>query len=236
MVGTLKIGGVDIGNINDISPRMIEGILSSDIIIVESVQRFNDKCLSLSISPKAIIVENDSINQNNLELLVFIKKKLLENKNILLTCSDGMPSICDPGYMIVQSALSVNAKVSVIPGPSIVSTLPALSGFNNSSFIFQETISPNQIVRHRELTIAKESGRAFLFVIPERQTQNKIFLDILNDINLVYGEKIQVAVGVNITGIDEFLCVGSILHVINIMSDYTIDHTSNVSIFIDKRI
>ena len=230
--GKLIIGGVDIGNVGDISNRLKDALLSSDVIVVESIKRFNDKCADLNISINSIVLENDSTNEDNKDILQFITRCWYEDKAVLLTCSDGMPGICDPGHVIVRLALSLNIDISVVPGPSIVSTLPALTGFKYSSFIFQDSISSNRIVRQHELLNAKNSHRAFLFIIPNRIDGNELIPDIIDDIEHVYGSEIDLAIGVNITGENESLFVGKVDEAKSFVSLIDINHSSNVSFFI----
>lgn len=234
--GKLIVGGVDIGNVNDISNRLRNSLLSSDVVVVESLHRFKDKCKDLNISINAVVLEIDSNNQKNEGVLQFIERSFRDNKSVLLTCSDGMPGICDPGYSIVKMALLLDVDVSVIPGPSIVSALPSISGFNYSSFIFQDSLSLNSLVRRRELEIAKTSHRAFLFVIPDRVEGNLAILDIIKDIELIYGSDAEVAIGINITGPKESLFVGKINEAESFINSITIDASSNVSFFIDRSV
>lgn len=234
--GKLIVGGVDIGNVNDISNRLRNSLLSSDVVVVESLHRFKDKCKDLNISINAVVLEIDSNNQKNQSVLQFIERCFRDNKSVVLTCSDGMPGICDPGYSIVKMALLLDVDVSVIPGPSIVSALPAISGFNYSSFIFQDSISSNSLVRIRELEIAKDSHRAFLFVLPNRIEGNETIPEIINDIELVYGSDIEVAIGINITGPKESLFVGKIDEAEAFIKSIKIDESSNVSFFIDRSV
>jgi len=231
--GKLIIGGVDIGNINDISTRLIDSILSADVVIVENLSRFRDKCTDLQISSNAIILEHNSENEDDAIVLQFITRSFYDSKTVLLISSDGMPGICDPGHKVVQLASSMAIAISVIPGPSIVSTLPAISGFRYSSFIFQDSISSNQLVRKRELSIAKESHRAFLFVIPDRKTQAILIPEIISDIESVYGKNIHVAIGVNLTGLDQSIFIGAIDQALKFIHSILVDHSTNISFFIE---
>ena len=234
MFGKLIVGGMDIGSNLDLGQRIKNAIIDSDYILVESLQNFTDKCNSINIVSNAILIEYNNQIDNKNKVTNDVIDYLKDNKTILIISDDGMPGICDPGLEIVRLAFMNNIDVTVIPGPSIISALPSISGLNTNTFIFQQELSIDKTVRIYELQNAKNSKRSFMFIIPNRINHNRFIHEIFEDIIDVYGNKIRIAVGIDLTMDTELIKMDHAQNIQKWLKEITIlDHT-NISVFIEN--
>lgn len=234
MTGKLIIGGFDIGNLRDVSPRMMDAIIKADLILTESITVLDEKCKSLNLRTSGKVVEYNYHNQSDQSIIDMVIDYFKMDKTVMITSDDGMPGICDPGSLIIRAASLCNVRITTVPGPSILSTLPAMSGLNTKSFKFQEHLPVDRDERLLVLEKAKDSNESFMFIIANRLGENKLFLDILYDILTVYRKNVMVAVGINLTMQNEFFIVNTVHEIIKSVNKMTIMDTSNISVFINK--
>jgi 16S rRNA (cytidine1402-2'-O)-methyltransferase len=61
---------------------------------------------------------------------------LKQEKNISLISDAGTPLVSDPGYLLVTSCVQRGLPMTVIPGPSAITTALVYSGFNPQQHMF----------------------------------------------------------------------------------------------------
>ena len=66
-----------------------------------------------------------------------LRERLEAGDTVAVISDAGMPTIADPGLSAVQVAEEAAAQVSVIPGPSAVTTALAVSGLPSERFVFE---------------------------------------------------------------------------------------------------
>ena len=136
----LYIIGTPIGNLKDISPRAIEAIASADIIIMESPLDSSKLLRAFNVPKKRTIKFND---QNAKRMLRPTIEEIVDKQAVYIT-SAGMPTISDPGAMLVKAAREEGIGISVIPGPSAAITAFAGSGILSTEFTFIGFLSRKQ--------------------------------------------------------------------------------------------
>jgi 16S rRNA (cytidine1402-2'-O)-methyltransferase len=135
----LYIVSTPIGNLNDLSLRQAKTLSSSDIILAEDTR--SAKTLLDAIKIRFNIPEVCSIvwsyyKEKEFQKLPEIIDLLKEGKNISLISEAGTPLVSDPGYLLVKSCIKRNLPITVIPGPSAVTTALVYSGFNPGQHMF----------------------------------------------------------------------------------------------------
>jgi 16S rRNA (cytidine1402-2'-O)-methyltransferase len=128
----LYIVGTPIGNLQDMSPRAVEALKKAEVIIMESPADSKKLLHALEIGEKVVRKFNDENGKKVIELLV---KELSEKDGAYIT-SAGMPTVSDPGALLVSEARKNGIQVQVIPGPSAVTTALAGSGVRTNEFTF----------------------------------------------------------------------------------------------------
>ena len=126
----LYIVPTPIGNLKDITFRAIDVLKTSNYILCEDTRI--SKNLLQKYNIKSTLVSNHKFNEKkNLAKII----RLLSGENVVSLISDaGMPSISDPGAILIQECLKNNIEVIPLPGPSAVSSAVSISGFSDKFF------------------------------------------------------------------------------------------------------
>ncbi len=165
MAGTLTLCGTPIGNLHDISERVVDVLKSADVIYAEDTRRTAKLLthLGISVPMKSFFAGNE---QARLELL---RKELRDGVSVVLVSDAGMPVVSDPGASAVAAAVEVGAAVGVVPGPSAVTTALAVSGFNGDRFVFDGFLPRKGHSRKEAIErLALERRTTVLFAAPKR--------------------------------------------------------------------
>jgi len=132
MSGTLYIVSTPIGNLADITYRAVETLTKVDIIACEDTRKSGVLLKHYGINIK-LISYHDHNESNKSDLII---EELKSGKNIALISDAGTPLISDPGYRLVNKAVSENIEITSIPGASAVTSSISISGLPISSFVF----------------------------------------------------------------------------------------------------
>lgn len=172
-VSTLYLCATPIGNLGDVSERLAATLRDVDVVYAEDTRR-TATLLRFVDSDRPIrsyFVGNESYRADELA------ERLAEGQNVALVTDAGMPSVADPGVSAVQAALEVGATVTVIPGPSAVTSALAVSGFSADRFVFEGFLPRRGRERQiRAEHIAAETRPVVLFCSPRR---------VLDDLRLI---------------------------------------------------
>ena len=132
LVGTFYICPTPIGNLNDISERILETLKSVDFIYCEDTRRAKKLLdhfqIITPVSSYFLGNEHKKINE--------IESLLLDGKNIALISDAGTPLISDPGSELISHLVKNKHNIISIPGPSSVLVALTISGFDLSEFQF----------------------------------------------------------------------------------------------------
>lgn len=131
-MGTLFIVGTPIGNLKDITLRAIEVLGEADIIACEDT-RVSSVLLKAYDIKKPLYSYYKHKEKEGSEKLI---GELKNGKNVALITDAGMPSISDPGAILVNEAKKEGIKVTVVPGATAVASAIALSGIISTGFSF----------------------------------------------------------------------------------------------------
>lgn len=129
----LYIVSTPIGNLEDITLRAIRVLQNCDIIACEDTRHSGLLLQKLNILHKSLISYYD---YNESEKSVEIIKMISDGKSVCLISDAGTPLISDPGYKLVNEAITNNIKVVPIPGVSALITALSASGLSVYNFTF----------------------------------------------------------------------------------------------------
>lgn len=130
--GVLYICGTPIGNLDDVSFRLVEVLNQVDLIVCEDTRRTR-KLLARYDIKKPLLAFYEHVEQQRTETVL---QEMSRGKSVALVSDAGMPLISDPGAHLVQQARENGFSIAVVPGPSAVTAALALVGFCSSQFIF----------------------------------------------------------------------------------------------------
>ena len=131
-MGTFYICPTPIGNLNDISTRLVQVLSEVDIIYAEDT-RIAKKLLS-HLNQKIEI--RSYFKGNEVKKIDEILNLLDDNKSIAMISDAGTPLISDPGNALVKELIKSKVEIVSIPGPSSVLVALTLSGFDTEKFTF----------------------------------------------------------------------------------------------------
>lgn len=180
MNGKLIIGGVDLGNIKDIPTRVLDYFDTADLVVTEWEGDFLEKFAKVGKMPKNGYLPFVGQQPGNDVKLEKILGLLRDGKTVLLIVGDGMPVICDPGHDIIYAAKRENIPMTIIPGPCVVSSSLAISGFLAEKYIFEGDIPETREERIAVFDQYKKSTRPVVF-LAIRYTEAKMFKDNVKD-------------------------------------------------------
>lgn len=124
---------------------------------------------------------------------------------VVLVSDAGMPTVSDPGAAAVRAVRAAGHPVTVVPGPSAVTTAVALSGFGGDRFTFEGFLPRKGSERAERLRgIASDPKVVVLFASPKRLGAD------LADLAEVCGGDREVAVTRELTKLHEEVWVGSL--------------------------
>lgn len=136
----LYIVGTAIGNIEDTSLRAARVLSESDFILVEDSSSFSSyykrllEIFQLSPSGEQKVIHFH--DKNEFEKIPEVLELLRQNKSVSLVSQAGMPTIADPGLLLIKHCIKNNLPFTTIPGPTALTTALALSGFSSSQVVF----------------------------------------------------------------------------------------------------
>ena len=157
----LLLAGVPLGNPGDASARLISAISSASIIAAEDSRRFQRLCQDLGVASQAKVLSFFEGNEEGrTEQLL---NELKNGADVLVVTDAGMPTVSDPGFKLVRSAIEANIPVEVLPGPSAVTTALALSGLPTDRFCFEGFVPRTQGAREKFFDQLKFEPRTIVF-------------------------------------------------------------------------
>ncbi len=145
--GTLYLCATPIGNLEDITLRVLRVLREVDLIAAEDT-RHTRKLLSHYDLHTPLTSYHRHNRKKKGEYLLDI---LASGKNIALVSDAGMPGVSDPGAELVAAALERGYRVVPVPGPSASITALVVSGLPTDSFVFAGFLPKAKKVRQEKL-------------------------------------------------------------------------------------
>lgn len=230
MTSKIIFAGINIGNISDIPNKTLHAIKSSNLIITESINQVKDYFKNEKLFENKIILEWPCLNEEN--VFETIKTYIEKNENVIYLAGEGMPGITDPGTKIVRYAINNKIKYTAIPGPSIVSTLPILSGLCCEGFVFERFIPINKEERLMLFKKLNSFDKPFMSLIIEHKNINNIIIEIIDDIISIFSINAEICIGIDVSMDTELIISDNIVRVKEILIEKPIVDNSKVSIFV----
>lgn len=191
--GSLFVCPTPIGNLEDITLRILRILKEVDLIAAEDTRR-TIKLLNHYDIKKSLISYHE---HNKWEKGKVLLEKLRKGKNIALVSDAGMPGISDPGEELIKLCIEEDIEVVVLPGPSASITGLVLSGFSTERFIFEGFLPSNKKDRIKELDKLKKEERTIIFY----ESPYRV-ISFLKDVRGVLGNR-QVSISRELTKVYE---------------------------------
>lgn len=165
MAGTLYLCATPIGNLEDITFRVLQTLREVDIIAAEDTR--NSRKLLNRFEIKTPMTSYHEYNKYDKGRQLI--EQLLSGKNIAVITDAGMPGISDPGEELVGMAHAAGVPVTVLPGACACVTALTLSGLPTRRFCFEAFLPSVKKERLEVLEELKTETRTIvLYEAPHR--------------------------------------------------------------------
>ena len=187
----LILAATPIGNLADASPRLIEHLERCEYIAAEDTRSLLNLVHGLGIRHNAKLFSLHEHNESDrLAQLV----DLATENDVLVVSDAGMPTVSDPGFLLVRACVEAGVDVTVIPGPSAVLSALAVSGLPTDRFTFEGFLPRKAGDRRKAFAaLATETRTMVFFESPHR------ILESLEDAASVLGATRQASVSRELT-------------------------------------
>ncbi len=132
MAGQLCFCATPIGNLGDITLRVLEVLREADLIVAEDT-RHTRKLLTHFDIHKPLLSCHE---HNEVARVEEILQRVAAGELVAVVSDAGMPGISDPGSKLIAGAIEKQLPWTVLPGPSAVLTGLVLSGLPTEQFVF----------------------------------------------------------------------------------------------------
>lgn len=158
MTGTLYLCATPIGNLDDMTFRVLDTLRSVDIIAAEDTR--NSIKLLNRFEIKTPMTSYHEYNK--VEKAQKLISMMQEGKNIALITDAGTPAISDPGEVLVQMCHENHVPVTSLPGACACITALTLSGLSTRRFCFEAFLPADKNERRTILEDLKEESRTII--------------------------------------------------------------------------
>ena len=165
MQGTLYLCATPIGNLEDITLRVLRTLKEADLIAAEDT-RHSIKLLN-HFDIKTPMTSYHEFNK--VEKARYLVDKMREGTNVALITDAGTPGISDPGEELVRQCYEAGIEVTSLPGPAACITALTISGMATRRFAF-EAFLPSDKKEKQEIfeELKKETRTIILYEAPHR--------------------------------------------------------------------
>lgn len=159
MAGKLYLCATPIGNLEDITFRVLETLRSVDVIAAEDTRHTIKLLNHFDIkTPMTSYHEFNKIDKARI-----LVEDLKSGKNIALVTDAGTPGISDPGEELVKFCHEAGIEVTSLPGPAACITALTMSGLSARRFCFEGFLPMDKKERDMVLERLKQETRTTVF-------------------------------------------------------------------------
>ncbi len=200
-----------IGNLEDVSLRLLRILSEVDLVAAEDTRR--TRKLLTSHGVQAHLIAYHQANEHN--QVRYLLGRLKQGTRLALVSDGGMPAISDPGYLLVRACIKEGVPVEVIPGPSAALSALVLSGLPTARFVFEGFLpKPQGEKRTRLQGLADDERTLVFFEAPGRvRATLEDMLEVLGDrrmalareLTKMHEEVVRDSIAAVLSGLDEDL-------------------------------
>ena len=159
MAGTLYSCATPIGNLGDMTPRVVETLRNVDIIAAEDTRNSLKLLTHFEIhTPMTSYHE-----YNKVEKAHALIAKMAQGQDVALITDAGTPAISDPGEVLVKLCHEAGIHVTSLPGAAACITALTLSGLSTRRFSFEGFLPPDKKERAEVLEECRDESRTMIF-------------------------------------------------------------------------
>ena len=158
MSGKLYLCATPIGNLEDITLRVLRTLKEVDLIAAEDTR--NSIKLLNHFDIKTPMTSYHEYNK--IDKAYVLINKMREGQNIALITDAGTPGISDPGEELAAMCCEAGIEVTSLPGPAACITALTLSGLSTRRFAFEAFLPADKKERKMILEELKNETRTII--------------------------------------------------------------------------
>lgn len=171
MTGTLFLCATPIGNLEDITLRVLRTLKEVDLIAAEDTRNSIRLLNHFEIKTKLTSYHE----YNKIEKAAVLVEKMKQGINVALITDAGTPGISDPGEELVRQCLDAGITVTSLPGACACITALTMSGQPTRRFAFEAFLPYDKKEREEILNELKNETRTIiLYEAPHHLKKNLI--------------------------------------------------------------
>ena len=158
MAGMLYLCATPIGNLGNMTPRVVETLRQVDIIAAEDTRNSIKLLNHFEINTPMTSYHE----YNKVEKAHQLIAKMQEGQDVALITDAGTPAISDPGEVLVAMCHEAGITVTSLPGPAACITALTLSGLSTRRFCFEGFLPADKKEKALVLADLKEESRTMI--------------------------------------------------------------------------
>jgi 16S rRNA (cytidine1402-2'-O)-methyltransferase len=178
--GVLYLCATPIGNLQDITLRVLETLREVDLVAAEDTRRTRRLFTRHGIGTPMISYREENREKAGAKIMERIEK----GESVALVSDAGVPGISDPGYHLVKMCLDHGMEVQALPGPNAALTALIVSGLTTRRFAFEGFLPRKKGARRKALEDVAADRRTLIFYESPARVA-----DTLADIEEVLGDR-----------------------------------------------
>ncbi|HEY1273723.1 MAG TPA: 16S rRNA (cytidine(1402)-2'-O)-methyltransferase [Thermoleophilaceae bacterium] len=162
MTGGLVVCPTPIGNLEDVTLRVLSALREADVVACEDTRRTRVLLDRYGVRAKLVAYHEHNEQARAAQLV----RRMRDGQTVALVSDAGMPLVSDPGYVLVRSCVAAGLPVEVLPGPSAAITALVASGLPADEWHFHGFLPRKKGELRRVL--AEPGGTLVAFESPRR--------------------------------------------------------------------
>lgn len=159
MKGKLYVCATPIGNMEDVSYRLVRILSEVDLVAAEDTRRTRKLLTHYGVQAR-LSAYHDANERKQTSYLI---DKMAKGTRVALVTDGGMPGVSDPGFRLIRACIDSGIDMEVIPGPSAVLTALVLSGLPTARFCFEGFLPKAAAAKSRRLADLADEERTMVF-------------------------------------------------------------------------
>jgi 16S rRNA (cytidine1402-2'-O)-methyltransferase len=155
--GRLLVCATPIGNLRDVTLRVLDALGEADAIACEDTRHTRVLLGRYSVTAPLVSLHEHNEGPRSVELLA----RIVAGETIALVSDAGMPLVSDPGFVLVRACLQEGVRVDILPGPSAVTTALVASGLPAERWLFAGFLPRKRAELSRLFASAEQTLVAF---------------------------------------------------------------------------
>jgi 16S rRNA (cytidine1402-2'-O)-methyltransferase len=159
--GRLVVCPTPIGNLGDLSERVVKALGDVDLVACEDTRRTGMLYERLGIERPRFVSNYEG---NEEERAGQIAQAIERGARVALISDAGTPALSDPGYRLIRACIERDLEIEVLPGPSAITTALVASGLPADRWRFEGFLPRRageleRVLQSTDTVVAFESPR-----------------------------------------------------------------------------